>query len=104
MGTYELKERRDLTPLTQRYAAKYDWFCWFAEILVPKRTGIYLHLANWSKQLKGCIAPVTYIDYTSGFGGNSQKAWCGFYHYMAEQLEHESGVYIVSRIPKTCLS
>lgn len=102
LGIYEIKERRDYTPLTQRFAAKYDWFGWFAEIQVPDRTGMYIHIANsvvstvGRELLGGCIAPVSWVDTKKGFGGESEQAHLRFYARMAEHLATDTAVISIS--------
>lgn len=103
LGIYEIKERRDYTPLTERFAAKYEWFGWFAEIQVPDRTGMYIHIANSvvsesSKRvlLSGCVAPVSWVDTKRGFGGESEQAHLRFYAKMAEHLANDTALISIS--------
>lgn len=98
LGIWELKRREELTPLTRKYLKLYPWFDRFAEIQVPNRSNCYLHIANKSVQLEGCVAPVADINVHTGFGSASQTSMRLFYDYMNEHLKKDSAVYRISHI------
>lgn len=95
-GVYELALRRELTPLTKAYRIRYSWFQWFAEIQVADRTNIYIHSANYAHQLRGCVAPASYIY--GDMGSLSVSAWLKFYKNMQTYLQLDTAVYRVSKV------
>jgi len=55
-GKYRLRQRIDITPLTQKYRARYDWFNLHIEITdVPNFTSVYIHIGNTDDSSAGCI-------------------------------------------------
>lgn len=55
-GVYELKLRKELSPLTMKYRGIFDWFDWHIEVTnVPGFNYIYIHVGNWEKDTDGCI-------------------------------------------------
>jgi hypothetical protein len=55
-GKYKIKFREDPTPLTMHYRQKYDFFKFHLELQdVKDRSGIYIHVANYPKDVEGCI-------------------------------------------------
>ena len=54
-GNYEIKQRKELTPLTQRYRNRFEWFDFHLELQnVPNFTGIYIHIGNDEGDTAGC--------------------------------------------------
>ncbi len=54
-GFYRIQFRKALTPLTQKYRAKFDWFSWHLELQnVPKFSAIYIHIGNFESSTSGC--------------------------------------------------
>lgn len=46
-GMYEVKQREEMTPLTQKYLNKYGWFEWHLQIMdIDNFTDVYLHVGN----------------------------------------------------------
>jgi len=55
-GKYRLKQRSEITPLTQKYRMRYDWFNLHIEIIdVPNFTSVYIHIGNTDDSSAGCI-------------------------------------------------
>lgn len=89
-GTYFLGLRKQLTPLTKKYLARYPWFKYHIEVLdVPNFTGIYFHVGNTEKDTAGCQI----IGYQAGFQNgnyrnyNSLAAFKDFYEKIYPVLE-----------------
>jgi len=56
MGRYRLKFRRTLSPLTERYRERFNWFSWHIELQdVPGFSYIYIHVGNFERNSDGCI-------------------------------------------------
>jgi len=55
-GKYRLKQRSEITPLTQKYRMRYDWFDRHVELVdVPNFTSVYIHIGNTDDSSAGCI-------------------------------------------------
>lgn len=55
-GIYEVGFMPHITPLTQKYRDRFDWFSRHIEIKgVPNFTGIYFHIGNFDEDTAGCI-------------------------------------------------
>lgn len=55
-GRYEIKLRKELSPLTEKYRKIYDWFEWHLELQeVPGRDFIYIHHGNTHEDTLGCL-------------------------------------------------
>jgi len=54
-GIYELELRRVLSPMTERYRGRFDWFTWHIQIMgVPTHDYCYLHIGNTDDDTDGC--------------------------------------------------
>ena len=53
-GVWRLKIRKEVTPLTQKYRDKYDWFKFHIEIVSPEFTGTYIHNGTTDEHTAGC--------------------------------------------------
>ena len=53
-GVWPLKIRKQLTPLTKKYRARYSWFEYFIEVISPEFTGTYLHNGTTDDHTAGC--------------------------------------------------
>lgn len=54
-GIYHVKFRKELTPLTIKYRAKYPWFTYHLELLnVPDFTNVYIHIGNFESSTAAC--------------------------------------------------
>lgn len=75
---YEIGYKKVLTPLTEVYRAKFSWFKWHIEIKnVPNRDSIYVHIANWPKDVHGCVG--IGMGYGKDMITESAKAYEKFY-------------------------
>lgn len=55
-GTYEIGFKETLTPLTEKYRAKFNWFDQHLEIKdVPEFENVYIHIGNSDKHTEGCL-------------------------------------------------
>jgi hypothetical protein len=54
-------------------------------VIVPGRTAIEIHWANWPKQLLGCTALGTSTELTSDQIDQSKIAWIGFVQAITDQ-------------------
>lgn len=54
-------------------------------VMVPSRTAIEIHWANWPKQLEGCLALGTEVDMAANQVTESKKAWVGFVKAISDQ-------------------
>lgn len=96
-GTYEVKFREVVTPMTERYRKKYSWFKWHLEIMqVPDFTDVYLHIGNKSRHSSGCILVGQTQDVKESFIGHSMFAFKALYQKMSKELE--SGLDITIEI------
>ncbi len=54
-GIYRVQFRKELTPLTKKYRAKFPWFFWHLELQnIPDFTAIYIHIGNFESNTQGC--------------------------------------------------
>jgi hypothetical protein len=71
-GRYEIKQRKVLSPMTERYRKKYPWFGkqgWHLEITgIPNRKYVYIHLGNDHRHTKGCTLNGTYLYPNNMYG------------------------------------
>lgn len=81
---YAIDLRREVTPLTTKYRARFpEWFVWHIEVLdVPGFENVYLHVGNSEKDTAGCIllgdSAVSNRN-ADGFIGNSTQAFKRWY-------------------------
>jgi len=55
-GTYEIKFRKVISGLTEKYRSKYEWFTFHLELQgVPGFNYVYIHIGNYEHQSDGCI-------------------------------------------------
>ena len=89
-GTYEVKFNESITPLTEKYRAKYAWFTYHLEIQNVKNfKNVYLHVGNIDDHTEACILlgdSLTNNQYQDGFLGNSRQAFKRFYKKVGEHL------------------
>lgn len=71
------------------YDILYRWSEDFQQIMphivVPGRTAVMFHWANWPKQLLGCVALGTGEDFKSDMITESKKAWIKFAQAITDQ-------------------
>lgn len=88
-GVYRLRLRTVLSPKTQDYQNKYDWFTWHIELQnVPNYKHCYLHVGNVPKDSDGCVL----VGLTSGEDriNSSRIAFKEFYLSLLPNLEKEN--------------
>ena len=96
-GTFEVKMRKDLTPLTKKYRKKYDWFSYHLELQdVPDFQFVYIHIGNYHTNTDGCLLVG---EYPSAYGEtmavvNSTKVFEVLYKKVSEALLHGEQVKI----------
>jgi hypothetical protein len=97
-GTYEVKFNESLTPLTEKYRAKYPWFTYHLEIQnVRNFKNVYLHVGNTDDHTEACILvgdTLTNNQNQDGFLGHSAQAFERFYKKVGEHLRQEGCVQI----------
>ena len=95
-GKYVVRFREDPTPLTMHYRKKYDFFSFHLEIVnVKNRSGIYIHIGNSPKDVKGCVAVGQAAgDIGSNFVGSSRKAFKKLYSKLKAELQKDLPVTI----------
>lgn len=92
-GTYEIKERKVLSPLTEKYRNRFPWFQWHLQIMdVPGFDFIYIHIMNTDKDSDGCIG----VGYQTGDWKiwESTQAYRDFYFYVMGALNSGQRVWI----------
>lgn len=71
------------------YQVLYMWSNNFEQIMphiiVPDRTAIEIHWANWPKQLEGCVALGTEEDMADDMVTESKDAWIAFIKAITDQ-------------------
>lgn len=92
-GTYEIKERKVLSPMTERYRQIYPWFRWHLELQdVPNFTNIYIHHGNTHHHSSGCILVG---EKEAKFQlWESRPAFTRLYHYIVGALNAGQRVWI----------
>lgn len=54
-GLYPINFRKELTPLTKKYLAKYPWFTYHLELQdVPGFSDVYIHIGNFESSTAAC--------------------------------------------------
>lgn len=98
-GTYEVKLRKELTPLTEKYRRKFDWFSWHLEICnVPNAKYVYIHIGNDETDTDACILVANTLDLTPatkhGFIGESTDNFKKLYLVLSEHLEEGNKAFL----------
>lgn len=98
---YELKLRKELTPLTIKYRKRFNWFTYHIEVTnVHNFTGVYIHVGNTDDDSAGCILVGDNADNnTLGAGSisNSLQAYTRIYQQIVSQLEGGNKVHLEIR-------
>lgn len=97
-GRYEIRFREVLSPMTERYRARFDWFTWHLELQdVPGFLYVYVHIGNDADDTDACILvgdqPNNNQRHT-GFLGSSTPAFEVLYRKIAEALQSGERVFI----------
>ena len=67
-GKYLVKFRKELTPLTKKYRAKYPWFTYHLELIdVPNFSYVYIHIGNFESSIDACQV----VGNKAGFDSNN---------------------------------
>ena len=90
---YELKIRKELTPLTKRYREKFSWFKYHIELKgVLLFTDVYVHIGNFESDTSGCqIIGLNASVHSDGEWRNGQSKAMYFEWYQAVYKALESG-------------
>lgn len=82
-GIYEVGIREVVSPMTERYRAKFDWFDWHLWIKgLPRHEFVYLHIGSKDDHSDACVLvgdTANNNTVTDGFIGNSTAAYERFY-------------------------
>ena len=97
-GRYEIKFRKESTPLTKKYRTKFpDWFTHHLELQeVYNFTNVYIHLGNFERNTNGCLIVNKGVSEVNGEyqGSNSVGAYTELYKLIADTLNKGEEVYI----------
>ena len=97
-GLYEVKQRKVLSPMTERYRNKYDWFDWHLELQnVEGFQNIYIHIGNKDEDTDGCILVQDNANNNTvkdGFNGSSLPAFERLYNLVRSELNDGGKVFI----------
>lgn len=98
-GYYQIKFREVLSPMTERYRAKFPWFSWHLELQdVPNFSWCYLHIGNTADESSGCTLVNNGVRLLNGdyVGIDSTSCFEEVYLYISELLN--GGVEVFIRI------
>ena len=100
-GFYELKWRKQDTPLTLKYRKRFNWFKYHIEVTnVPNFTGVYIHIGNTDDDSAGCILVGDNADNNRLGGGsisNSTQAYTRIYSEIGSVLDNNGKVFLEIR-------
>ena len=96
-GKYLVKFRKQLTPLTKKYRAKYPWFTYHLELQgVPNFKYVYIHIGNFESSTDACQV----VGNKAGFDGSnhfrnfeSVDNFRRLYLLICEAIENGDGVW-----------
>lgn len=99
-GEYEIRFRGEVTPLTEKYRNKFDWFTYHLEIQdIVGFTNCYLHIGNRSSDSEGCPLVNSGVTEVNGefIGSNSTGAYTELYKLVSDVLNKGEQVFISIR-------
>lgn len=100
-GLYEVLQRKEITPMTERYRSKFDWFDFHLEIQnVEGFSGIYIHIGNKDEDTSGCVLVADNANNNTikkGFNSSSTPAFERLYDLVRSELNNGGKVFIQIR-------
>lgn len=97
-GNYELKLKKEVTPLTEKYRTRYpEWFTFHLELQgVPGFTSIYIHNGGDHGDTEGCIlvSDSLSVSDTKTFLTNSRNTFKTLYKFLSAHLENNKKILI----------
>jgi len=106
-GLYEVKQRKALSPMTERYRGRYSWFDWHLELQdVEGFQNIYIHIGNKDEDTDGCILVQDQANNNmigKGFNSSSAPAFERLYNLIRSELNDGGKVFIRIRDIKTLM-
>ncbi|QJT70957.1 hypothetical protein GR7B_00159 [Vibrio phage vB_VcorM_GR7B] len=99
-GRYQVKQRKVLSNMTQKYRAnsKLTNFDWHLELQnVPEYTNVYIHIGNTAKDTSGCILVATSSAHNQPSIGNSTPRYNDLYNKVRNALNNGEEVWIEVR-------
>ena len=101
-GIYELRLLKVLSPMTERYRAKFpDWFTWHVQIMnVQNFQYVYIHIGNEEKDTDACVLlgdTANNNAVADGFIGESTQAYKRWYQQVVPHLEAGGQAFIEIR-------
>ena len=100
-GLYEVLQRKETTPMTEKYRRKFDWFDYHLELQnVEGFSGIYIHIGNKDTDSSGCVLVQDQANNNTigkGFNGSSTPAFERLYNLVRSELNCGGKVFIQIR-------
>lgn len=99
-GEYSIDFKQALTPLTQTYRDRFDWFSYHLEIQsVPHFENVYIHSGGDHQDTKGCllISDSLNASEASTFFTNSKNTFKDLYKFLESQLQDNVKVRLIIR-------
>jgi len=98
-GVYAIKYRRILTPMTEKYRNRFDWFRWHLQLMnVPNFNYVYMHIGNTDEDTDACLLMGDTCDLTpptdDGFIGESTSCFKRNYLKICDELDLNNPVSI----------
>tara|TARA_Y100000361_G_C11161204_1_gene347456 strand:- start:3933 stop:4388 length:456 start_codon:yes stop_codon:yes gene_type:complete len=98
-GTFEIKQRKVLSGMTEKYRSKFSWFEWHLELQnVPDFKYVYIHKGNTADHSDGCIilgdSPNNNRFNKEGFLGKSTPRFEHLYKILSSELSNGGKVEI----------
>jgi len=92
-GTYEILERKVISPKTKKYRNRFPWFNWHLELQdVPNFKYVYIHIGNKDEDTDGCI--LVGEEASGNRIIRSTEAFSRLYHYIMGALNSGERVFI----------
>ena len=94
-GTYEIKFREVLSPKTEKYRSRFEWFTWHLELQdVPNFTYVYVHIGNDVDDTDACVLTGSDANLQTDRLINSTDAYEEFYLKVSKALNSGEKVFI----------